>query len=110
MPGLGVVACVGGDDILVACNRCLVGAVAVADRVKPEAADAVAELKRQRLEMVMATGDDKRVARAVAAEVGIERVYAGLLLGQKRELQALQAGERRVAFVSYGINDAPAPV
>ena len=147
VPARGVVARVGGDDILVgssrllgeygvqcsgqqaldtlrwaegqrergrtvifvACNRCVVGGVALADRVKPEAADAVAELKRQGLEVVMPTGDDERVARAVAAEVGIKRVYAGLLPGQKRELvHALQAGGGRVAFVGDGINDGPA--
>ena len=99
----------GRTVIFVACNRCVVGGVALADRVKPEAADAVAELKRQGLEVVMPTGDDERVARAVAAEVGIKRVYAGLLPGQKRELvHALQAGGGRVAFVGDGINDGPA--
>lgn len=57
----------------------------------------------------MATGDGERVARAVAAGVGIERVYTGLLPGQKPELvHALQARGGRVAFVGDGINDGPA--
>ncbi|NLG68491.1 MAG: cation-translocating P-type ATPase, partial [Firmicutes bacterium] len=99
----------GRTVIFVAHAGRTVGAVALADRVKPEAAGAVTELQRQGLEVVMATGDDERVARAVAAEAGISRVHAGLLPGEKQELvRSLQAGAHRVAFVGDGINDAPA--
>ena len=99
----------GRTVVFVAQSRELIGAIALADRVKPEAAEAVSALKRQGLQVVMATGDDERAARAVAAEVGIEQVQARLLPGQKRDLvRDLQAGGRRVAFVGDGINDAPA--
>ena len=86
-----------------------VGAIAIADTVKPSSAAAVARLKQLGLDIVMLTGDQEATARAIAAQVGIDRVVAGVLPEQKAaEVAALQQDGRRVAMVGDGINDAPA--
>jgi Cu+-exporting ATPase len=85
------------------------GLVAVADRPKATSAQAVAELKRLRLTPVLLTGDNQRAAEAIAREVGIDRVIAGVLPGEKAdEIKRLQAGGATVAMVGDGINDAAA--
>ena len=87
-----------------------VGLVGVADAVKEGSAEAVRSLRESGLEVVMLTGDNERVARHIAAEVGIDHVRAQVLPAQKsevvRELQ--REGRTRVAMVGDGINDAPA--
>jgi Cu+-exporting ATPase len=87
----------------------LLGLIAVADPVKPTAREAVHRLHDIGIEAVLMTGDNERTAAAVAAQVGIRRVMAGVLPGDKAaEVQRLQAEGHRVAMVGDGVNDAPA--
>lgn len=85
-----------------------IGLIAVQDAPKEHAASALAELKRRGYRTVMLTGDNQATAEAIAAQVGINEVIAGVLPGEKAmHIKALQAAGK-VAFVGDGINDAPA--
>ncbi len=99
----------GQTPILVAVSGKLQGVISVADRIKPGTAKAMALLQAQKIEIVMATGDHPRTGRAVAAELGISRVEAGLSPQQKCDLiKLLKEQGRCVAMAGDGINDAPA--
>ncbi len=87
----------------------VVGILALADTIKPEAREVVTALHRLGIEVAMVTGDNERAARAVAREAGIDRVLAEVLPENKaREVQRLRDEGRVVAVVGDGINDAPA--
>jgi Cu2+-exporting ATPase len=85
------------------------GIVAVADTVKPGSAAVVARLRELGIEPVMLTGDNEATARSVAADIGIERVFADVLPADKaRYVRELQDEGKFVAMVGDGVNDAPA--
>jgi len=95
--------------VYVAINGAAAGAIAIADTLKPAAAEAVKGLRSQGIEVVLLTGDNTATARAIAAQVGIETVIAEVLPdGKSQEVRRLQDAGRVVAMVGDGINDAPA--
>ncbi|RZS44795.1 Cu+-exporting ATPase [Herbihabitans rhizosphaerae] len=99
----------GATVVAVARDREVIGLLVLADEVKPSAKAAVAELHRLGLRTMLLTGDNEITARAVADEVGITDVRAGVLPADKAGVIAeLREGGHRVAMAGDGINDAPA--
>ncbi len=87
----------------------IIGLVAIQDVPKPSSKDAIKELKARGLMTVMLTGDNKRVAQAIADEVVIDKVIAEVMPNDKaQQIKELQDKGKKVAFVGDGINDAPA--
>lgn len=87
----------------------VIGALKLADEVREESRQAIDALRAQGVQVVMITGDAETVARSVAAELGIDRYFAGVRPEDKSaKVKELQAENRRVAMVGDGVNDAPA--
>jgi Cu+-exporting ATPase len=94
---------------MVVADREVVGAIGIADAVKETSAEAVAQMQRMGLEVVMLTGDNRRTAEAIAAEVSIDQVVAEVLPADKAaQVETFRAEGRLVGMVGDGINDAPA--
>jgi Cu+-exporting ATPase len=99
----------GETVVFVAVDRQLAGTIAVADPVKPSAAEAIRMLHSEGLRIVMVTGDSRTTANAVSARLGLDEVIAEVLPDQKREvIMRLQRDGHVVAMAGDGINDAPA--
>ncbi|MBI5902629.1 MAG: heavy metal translocating P-type ATPase, partial [Deltaproteobacteria bacterium] len=99
----------GKTAMLIANKNNVIGIIAVADTIKDYSLAAVNALKREKIEVIMLTGDNERTAGAIARQVGIEKVIANVLPGDKAGvIKKIQGDGNVVAMVGDGINDAPA--
>ena len=99
----------GWTVVFAAIGGSLAGVMAVADPIKKTTVEALRELAKEGIQVIMLTGDNAATAQAVAKELGIEHVEADVMPAQKAEkVRALQAQGRKVAMAGDGINDAPA--
>ena len=95
--------------IAVSKNDKVIGIIAIADTLKEDAKEAVSKLRLAGIETSMVTGDNKRIADAIAKQLGIEKVFAEVLPQDKGDMvKLLQKEGMKVAFIGDGINDAPA--
>jgi Cd2+/Zn2+-exporting ATPase len=108
-PEIGRLQGQGKTVVLVSDRTVLLGAIAIQDQVRPEAASAVRALKSLGLRVVMLTGDNRRTAEAVGQAVGVDEVHAEIKPEAKvRVIEDLRTRYGNVAMVGDGINDAPA--
>ena len=99
----------GATPVFVAIDGSPAGLIAISDPVKASSAEAISKLRSKGLRVVMLTGDRQSTAAAVARQVGVDEVIAGVLPdGKVAEVKRLQGQGRRVAMVGDGVNDAPA--
>ena len=98
----------GRTPLLFAEDGKLLGLIAVADTIKEDSKQAIAELKKMGLKVVMLTGDNEKTAHAIGAEAGVDDVIAGVLPNEKASVVAQLKAQGKVIMVGDGINDAPA--
>ncbi len=98
----------GKTPLVFSRNKSIIGIIAVADRIKPDSAEAVSELKQLGIKVVMLTGDNERTAKAIGAQTGVDEVIASVLPDGKEEVIRNLRQNGKVAMVGDGINDAPA--
>ena len=98
----------GKTPLYFALDDHFLGIIAVADVIRPEAREAISQLKGMGLRVVMLTGDNERTARAIGTQAGVDQVMAGLLPGDKADAVRKLQQFGPVAMVGDGINDAPA--
>lgn len=99
----------GKTVMMVVMDRKLAGLIAVADTIKPESRETITELHRAGLKVVMLTGDNYQTAQTIAAQVGVDEVFAEVLPEEKStRIRDLQDSGKKVGMVGDGINDAPA--
>jgi heavy metal translocating P-type ATPase len=98
----------GRTVIGVARNGRGLGVIALGDRLRPDAVQAVAALRHSGLKTILVTGDNERAAQLIGREVGIDQVHAGVLPQDKANIVRRLQADSRVAMVGDGINDAPA--
>ncbi len=98
----------GKTPLVFSRNKSIIGIIAVADRIKPDSAEAVAELKQLGIKVVMLTGDNERTAKAIGTQTGVDEVIASVLPDGKEEVIRNLKQNGKVAMVGDGINDAPA--
>ena len=104
----GELAAEGKTPLFFCRNDSLLGIIAVADVIKPDSPQAVAELKNMGINVVMLTGDNQRTAEAIGRQVGVDRVIAGVLPDGKEAVVRELCAKGSTAMVGDGINDAPA--
>ncbi len=99
----------GKTIMFLAVDNALAGVIGAADTLKEYATEAIAELKKMNIDVIMLTGDNERTAKAIAKRLGVERIFAEVLPQQKETvIENLQKEGKMVAMVGDGINDAPA--
>ena len=98
----------GKTPLFFACDGKYLGTIAVADTMKEDSAQAIAELRGMGIHVVMLTGDNRRTAEAIGRQAGVNEVVAGVLPAGKEEVIRLLQEKGKTAMVGDGINDAPA--
>ncbi len=98
----------GKTPLIFVKNHEVCGIIAVADVIKPEAPEAIRQLKQMGIKVVMLTGDNRRTAQAIAAQAGVDHVIADVLPQDKENVIRTLGEKGKVAMVGDGINDAPA--
>jgi P-type Cu+ transporter len=108
-PRLSELESAGKTVMILAVEQKIVGLIAVADTLKESSAAAISKLKELGIETIMLTGDNEKTAKAVAQNVGIDKVIANVLPSEKANvIKKIQSEGKTVAMVGDGINDAPA--